>query len=429
LKIIGVTAPSTGSGKTTVSLAITHALENSVSIKVGPDYIDPIVTRASTGHDTYNMDRWIQGRNYRDRIDLLSLNHSYAVVEGVMGFYDSGSTMNVSTEYYFSRLKIPYILVVDVSKLAESAYHMARGFINRRCVGVVINNYFGDRHLSMVQQEFLRHGIRIVGRIPHDAGLAIEERHLGLNVESGKERMKQVAPRVAEHLDMEFIERSAAEYVPRRHVVPPGQSCGPLRIAVAYDDAFSFYYASSLDFLSRHGQVTFFSPIANQSVPDADMIYIGGGYPEMHSDRLEQSAGTKEWILAHHESGRPIIAECGGLMYLMDTIAMNGARHGMVGLFHGVVNWEKKVTIGYTRLRCDRASVMFRKGDTVMGHEYHYSTISTDLDPSLTNVIGKGINGKDGLTDGNAFASYSHFDLQRYGERVIRSALRASKDK
>ena len=167
MKAIGVTAPSTGSGKTSVTLALLSHIKNSVSVKIGPDYIDGSLASAVSGKPAHNLDRWIQGRDFMKRFRGLSSMYDFAVVEGVMGMYDSGSPINLSTDYYFRKIGIPYILVIDVSKLAESAYYIAKGFIGRNCIGVVINNFYSDKHLNIVRKAFSDHGVPIIGEIPH----------------------------------------------------------------------------------------------------------------------------------------------------------------------------------------------------------------------------------------------------------------------
>ena len=197
MKVIGITAPSTDSGKTTITLAILSKLSNSTGVKIGPDYIDGGISSKLTGNRTWNMDRWIQGRNYADILPSLADNFDYAVVEGVMGMYDSGSQIDLSTNFYFEKLKIPYILVVDISKLAESAYYIARGFLRKSNIGVILNKYSSDKHLEMVSKEFKKHGVRIIGAIPNDKEYSIPQRHLGLYTSLEIENLRTMAEKIS----------------------------------------------------------------------------------------------------------------------------------------------------------------------------------------------------------------------------------------
>lgn len=260
MKLVGVTAPpTTGSGKTTVTLALLHGLGRALPVKIGPDYIDPPMLHTEiSGIRAVNMDRWLQGRAYRKAICRQGEVADYAVLEGVMGLYDSGSPpINASTDFYFRALGVKYLLVVDVSRVAESAYYISRGFMGKRCLGVIINNYRSQKHLEMVERPFREHSIRIWGEIPYSESLKIPERHLGLYTPSEISRLHEIAREASRYIDFSFtdlLEDSRCTGVESR---PAG---GGRKVYVAMDEAFSFYYASSLDFLSTLGTVAYFSP-------------------------------------------------------------------------------------------------------------------------------------------------------------------------
>ena len=414
MKVFGIASPYTGSGKTLATLGFLSAIPGSISFKIGPDYIDGQLHSAVSGHRALNIDRWIQGRSYSL---VLKRNSSYSagIVEGVMGLYDSGSHMDLSTIYYFKKLGIRYILVVDAEKTAESTYYIAKGFLTKLCIGVIINNYYGEGHLRMVTKTFLDHGVRIIGSIPHDNDLAIKERHLGLVNSIPESRIREIGSKVSGYLDTSFLEEINETESLRNN---EDQHDGRYRIYVAMDDAFSFYYQSSINFLSRLGSVTYFSPLRGEIPDNPDFIYIGGGYPEIYASRLSSQKTLRRRMKSFSEEGVPIMAECGGLMYLESKLQDGESAYEMCGIFPGKAIMSKKLTIGYTKLRAVNGNPIFRDGEIVYGHEFHYSTIDDDHQKSFITINGHGINGMDGITANRTIGSYSHIDLERYGRRI-----------
>ena len=419
MKAIGVTAPSTGSGKTSVTLALLSHIKNSVSVKIGPDYIDGSLASAVSGKPAHNLDRWIQGRDFMKRFRSLSSMYDFAVVEGVMGMYDSGSPVNLSTDYYFRKIGIPYILVIDVSKLAESAYYIAKGFIGRNCIGVVINNFYSEKHLNIVRKAFSDHGVPVLGEIPHMEDLKIPERHLGLKTAGEMPDIREKAEHISQFMDFSFIEK--LKDIPMKPEAQETLAGGSGNIYVAYDNAFNFYYGESLDFLGRIGKLRYFSPLKGEIPENPDMIYLGGGYPELYASSLSGNSGLNNALKTYSDQGVPILAECGGLMYLESAFESDGSSMKFPGIFGGKVKMTGKLTLGYTELNVMRNNLLFRRGETVYGHEYHYSEIDDSSEKTMQNVLGKGIKGYDGLYTMNTQGSYSHFDLMRYGRRLARA--------
>lgn len=421
MKVFGITAPYTGSGKTTATMAFLSALENSAAVKVGPDYIDPGLESLVSGNPTYNLDRWIDGRGYLDVLDELAESYQYAVVEGVMGLYDSGSSINLSTDYYFRKLHINYVLVIDCSRTAESTYHIARGFLGKRCLGVILNNYGTQRHLDMVSGEFQRHGIRIIGSIPRTDQFFIESRNLGLHTYQEQTNLREKIGSAIRNIDMSFLE-DLEEYVPSGRLKSKSIHANSGRnICVAMDRAFNFYYAGSLEFLQKIGRVSYFSPIKGEIPEDPDMIYLGGGYPELYAEELSRNAKCRNNILESARSGKIIIAECGGLMYLQNSMKTEKGTFPMAGVFDGVVEMDKRLTLNYTKLLARKETVMFSRGQILYGHEYHYSHVEGVDGMVLDNLQGRGIDGKhDGLSTNLTQATYSHFSLKRYGEKIAK---------
>ncbi|MEM0156985.1 MAG: cobyrinate a,c-diamide synthase [Thermoplasmataceae archaeon] len=418
MKVFGITAPMTGSGKTTVTLAFLSRLKNSTGFKIGPDYIDGGLSSKVTGNRTWNIDRWIQGKAYASVLAGAASKYDYGVVEGVMGLYDSGSPINLSTYYYFRKFSIPYVLVIDVSKLAESAYYIAKSFITPLTLGVVINRYGSEKHLQMVSKPFSDHGVPIIGAIPRDSRFTVPERHLGLHTGQEVEDIRERASLVSNYLDMKFLDN-----LPERKFqqpVDPANPGGAGEIWIALDRAFNFYYADSLWALERIGSVHYFSPVSGERPEDPDLVYFGGGYPELYAPELSANHALRRMISDYSESGGNIIAECGGLMYLEKEMDTGSGVYPMGGVFGGTVKQNDKLTLSYTQLRAVLDSLLFRRGETIRGHEFHYSSIVDQGEKSLVNIIGKGIDGMDGLRIKNTLGSYSHISLNRYSRRLER---------
>jgi cobyrinic acid a,c-diamide synthase len=421
MKVFGVTSPYTGSGKTTITLAMLSAMKNSTSAKIGPDYIDKDIHFAVNNNMPYNLDRWIQGNRYREIFFSSLRGFDYAVIEGVMGLYDSGSPIKLSTMYYFTKMKIPYILVVDAYKVAESGYYIARSFIGKLCIGVIINNYAGLRHLEMVSKPFVEHGIRIIGSIPHDDDFSLPERHLGISTDTSPDKIKSIAAKVAKHIELDFLDDLPEIYPDPDDAENPSFENSKNNIWVAKDSAFSFYYEDSMVALRKLGKVSFFSPLKNEEPIDADMIYLGGGYPELYIEELSRNHKTKNAIKNFAESGKIVLGECGGLMYMESEISKRNGKRPMLGIFEGLVEKNSKLTIGYTQMKVVNENPVFKINEIVRGHEFHYSSIKDTGKKCLRMEIGRGIDGMDGLTHLNSFGSYSHFSLFRYRKRIGRA--------
>ncbi len=415
MKVLGISAPFTGSGKTTVTLAIANYLKNSSVFKIGPDFIDTGLARYITGY-AENIDRYLEGKNYKKLLCNASKKFDYAIFEGVMGLHDSGLNFDNSTYYYFKKLGIPHLIVIDVSKLAENAYYIFKGLKNSLTLGVILNNYHGEKHIAMVEKEFLKHNVKIYGRIPYDKDIVIDERHLGLKTFMENNDLKNKIKKIQKFINFEFIENLPKlecrydEYFPflKKNVF------------IAMDKAFNFYYQYNLNFLSKIGNVKFFSPLNNDSFENGDFIYIGGGYPELYKEELEISNRTKESIIESFHNNKIIYGECGGLMYLMEKITDGNLNYKMTGLFKGIVNEKSGLTLGYTELIANKDYFAFKKGEIIKGHEFHYSSVQSNGPFALDVKKGKGINGKDGFYDKNAFASYTHIHFFPYKEKIFR---------
>lgn len=416
MKLIGVSAMFTGSGKTSVTCALLSHFVNSVQIKIGPDYIDPIVESAVSGKHGYNIDRWLQGNLVSRVMGQASTGSEVGIVEGVMGLYDSGIGKQFSTISYFNKLGIKYVLVVDMQKSAESIYYAAKGFIGKNCVGVILNRYMGEKHLKMVEDVFQEHGVSIIGRIPFDAEMHIEERHLGLNIDREKEKLKYIGSKIAQYIDFSFMEKVEDVKFDPVYAEPYE---GDRKVAVAMDDAFRFYYETSLDFLRSNFKVEFFSPMKNEVPHDPDFIYLGGGYPELFPEKLEDSEKTKEFLKDYAENKGVIFAECGGTMYLLERMKVGEKYYNMSGVLKGESWMERRPVLNYTLLEIQGRNPFFKIGRNIQGHEFHYGRIKTQEKFSMKTLRGTGIDGFDGIIKNNTLGMYTHIDLFRYGKAIM----------
>lgn len=426
-----VVAGTTSSvGKTSVSIALMNALREKgykvQGFKVGPDYIDPSYHGVITGRLSRNLDPWLMGeKGLLESFHNASMDADFAVIEGVMGLFDglSGASNFASTAHIARITKSPVILVIDAAKAARSVAAVALGFAkfdsHVRIAGLILNNVAGDKHAKYCT-DAIRQKVKIpvVGTIKRNKNIALQERHLGLvPTEENKELEKKalgVARYMQEQIDVNKI-ISIAKKTPQlriktRKIVKKAAA----RIAVALDESFNFYYADNLDMLRALGaELVFFSPVKDDKLPDADGMYLGGGFPEVLAEKLESNSSMINAVKGAASSGMPIYAECGGLMYLSRSITeFDGKEHSMVNLFDADTVMGKKLTLAYTDARIINSCLLASAGSRIRGHEFHYSKIenvSKDARFAYELKRGKGIDGKmDGFVQYNTLASYMH---------------------
>ena len=362
--VIGGT--SSGIGKTTITAGLIAALrERGLRVqpfKCGPDYIDPSYHSLAAGQACRNLDSWMLSRE--SLIELFThaaRDVNIAVVEGVMGLYDgrNGLESAGSTAEIARWLQAPLILVMDVAKMSGSAAAIALGYRQLdpevNLVGVILNNVGSSSHLRWVTEAVEKKGgLPVLGYLPKKAEMHLPERHLGLvpTAETGElsQYMERLREQVESTVDVATILRLASMTEPLLRVtegklfpskVEPVQTS----IAVAQDEAFSFYYQDNLDLLDAWGaELRFVSPLHDSRLPvDAQGVYIGGGFPELYATELEANSGFKRALVEAAEAGMPIYAECGGLMYISQGIIdFEGSKHAMVGLVPGWAAMQKK---------------------------------------------------------------------------------------
>ena len=421
-----------GVGKTTVTLAILAALSERGRrvqlFKAGPDFIDPSHHRAATGRPSRNLDGWMLSIDCnRAIVAHAAADADISVIEGMMGLFDGSSPVNNvgSTAELAKQLEAPVILVIDGSAMARSAAAMVAGYARFdsavRVAGVLFNRVGSDGHYQLlkaaVEQET---DVVPVGYLRPNAGLTIPDRHLGLAMarEQGDGQLYQrLAKAACETIDLDRIEALAHSCGMLSAAMSPPlvKSQGrPVRIGVAQDQAFCFYYPDNLELLKAAGaEIITFSPIYDDTLPDVEMLYLGGGYPELHGEVLARNVSMRAAIKQFAVRGGVIHAECGGLMYLTESIRdFDGCSQDMVGIFPAEAVMRKPgLTLGYRTVECSRRCILGDVGATVRGHEFHYSTLVARGPLQYACILRDAeglLKGQDGLTIGNVLALYTH---------------------
>lgn len=399
-----ISAPTSGAGKTTVTLGLLRALvEDGLTVqpyKSGPDYIDPAFHRAACGRASFNLDSWAMDGPLLDAIAAEGQDADLIVTEGVMGLFDGamerGVSGNGASVDIARRMGWPVVLVVDVSGQAQSAAAIALGFRQLGAdvpfAGVILNRVASPRHERLVRSGMEAAGITVLGALPRRPDLTLPERHLGLVQAAEHAELDALLTRYAAliraHVDLSAI-RQAAAATPRPMGQPLAMPPPAQRIALAQDAAFSFTYPHLLTAWRRMGaQILPFSPLADEApAPDADLVWLPGGYPELHAGRLA-AADRFRVGLCQHAKTRPVYGECGGYMVLGEgLIDKDGARHRMAGLLGLVTSHaDRRLHLGYRQARLLAPVAGFAAGASLRGHEFHYSTIVEQPDPPLAHV-------------------------------------------
>ena len=378
-----IAGTGSGCGKTTTVCAILQALKNRghdvASFKCGPDYIDPMFHSEIIGAQSTNIDLF-----FSDKVQARSIFAKHAaelnIIEGVMGFYD-GMSMDSekASSYHVARtLDAPAILVVNGRGMALSAAAVVKGYLELRkpsgIMGVIFNNISAMTYpllKSAVEREC---GVKVYGYLPNCPECALESRHLGLvtaqEVDDLRNKMQILAAQAEKSIDLDGLIELMQAQAPIEAEEFVQEYIGKVRIAVAQDKAFCFYYRDNLEMLEEMGaELIPFSPIGDEKLPECDGLILGGGYPELYLERLSQKTRMLQSIRNAIANGLPTIAECGGFMYLTENI--DG--HPMVGAIEtGCYNAKKLQRFGYTTISAEKDSLLFSAGDTIRAHEFHY---------------------------------------------------------
>ena len=398
-----VSAPSSGTGKTTVMLGLARAFaEDGLAVqpfKSGPDYIDPAFHRAATGRASFNLDSWAMDETLLNTIAAEAQGADIVIAEGSMGLFDGvaspGATGTGTSAETARRMGWPVVLVLDVSGQAQSAAATALGFASflpdLPVAGVILNRVASPRHDRLTRLGMESAGLPVFGALPRRGDLALPERHLGLiqavehpDLETA---IADYAAFLRNNVDLSALRAaatSAAQGTSAALPAPPAQ-----RIALAQDAAFSFTYPHLLEGWRRAGaEILPFSPLADESVPDANLVWLPGGYPELHGGTLACANKFLRSLRKHAET-RPVHGECGGYMVLGQGLTdKDGTRHEMAGLLGLETSFAKrKFHLGYRRATLQAAMPGFAPGAVLRGHEFHYTTILDEPDAPLAQVV------------------------------------------
>ncbi|MGH7255166.1 MAG: cobyrinate a,c-diamide synthase [Nitrospirales bacterium] len=427
-----IAGTSSGVGKTTVTLALLAALvargRRVQPFKVGPDFIDPGHHTAVTGRPSRNLDGWMLGETVnRDIFTRAAAGADLSIIEGMMGLFDGSSPVEEkgSTAELAKHLDTPVLLVIDGSAMARSAAAVASGFAQfdpaLRVVGVLFNRVSSDGHYRLLRDAVeAETDLAVVGYLSPDPAMTVPDRHLGLitAIERGStdlyDRLGEAAVRTVDLDRIEAFAESCGELSNPPEPAAPSSRARSIRVGVAYDPAFCFYYPDNLELLEAGGaELVKFSPLKDQALPEVDLLYLGGGYPELHGEALARNEAMRQAIRSFAERDGAMYAECGGMMYLTQAIRdLEGRWHEMVGVFPAEAVMRKPgLTLGYRTVEIVQSCLLGAPGVSLRGHEFHYSTLeprgTLHYACTLTDAQEKP-KGQDGLVMGNTLALYTH---------------------
>jgi cobyrinic acid a,c-diamide synthase len=437
---IAIAGERSGSGKTTVTLALLAALrarnQPVQSFKVGPDYIDPMFHAYVTDRPCYNLDPVLTSPAYLPQCFARhTQDQPMAVVEGVMGLFDgameppgAGSTAQVA-----KMLGLPVLLVVNCQSMSHSIAALVKGYVTLDpdvdMAGVVLNRVGSDRHLEILRTALEPIGIPIMGVFRREDAISLPDRHLGLVPTDELPELRSIIDRLAALGQSCFDWDKLTPLLPAPQVacrVPPALP-PQVRIAVARDAAFNFYYAENLELLETMGaELIYWSPLQDIQVPaEAQGLYFGGGFPEVFAAQLAANPTMRQSVAAKIAIGTPTYAECGGLMFLSQSVTdFAGQSHPMVGVLPTAAVMGQRLTLGYRYATALAQTPLLAAGETVRGHEFHRSTLTIESADPLFTGLGNG----EGWHQPHLHASYLHLHwgnnphwVQRWIELCLQS--------
>jgi cobyrinic acid a,c-diamide synthase len=427
-----------GCGKTTIASGIMAALTTRgmkvQPFKVGPDFIDPSHHTQICGRPSRNLDPFMMGEHGCIETFLRATEGAdIAVIEGVMGMYDGvDGTDFASTAHVARILKAPVVLVIDAKGMSRSVHALIDGYQQYdpsiSFSGVILNRIGSPRHRSMIESS---RTTTIFGWIPRKENFAVKSRHLGLLMAHESGAMADFGKIIEENADLDALIASANRAPALRNDERSDDTGQHLRasIGVALDDAFCFYYQDNLDLLRLAGaEMVFFSPLSG-SLPDVDAVYLGGGYPELHLPALASSS-CRHTLKKAADSGMPVYAECGGLMYLVKEITSDKT-YRMCSILPATAEMTGQIqALGYVKGESMGNCSILPPGLKISGHEFHYSQVEPERDAryALRLSRGKGIvAGNDGIISQNALGCYTHVYFTReFADAFVDAAVKFS---
>lgn len=435
MKKILIAGTSSGVGKTTISLGIMQALTKRQMkvqpFKVGPDYIDPsyhtfITKRYSRNLDSYMLD----DEKVKYIVNRASKDADISVIEGVMGLYDGfGIDLDDCTSSHTSKiLNAPVILVINGKAMAASAAAMVLGYKeidkNLNLKGVIVNNVRTKGHYEIIKSAIEKYcDVEVLGYFPPNEEFSLDSRHLGLvpsiELDALKNKFNNLASEIEKYIDIDrIIEISETEEIESSFDIDSFIKKNKVEnksIAIAYDKAFNFYYRENIELLEDLGlEVKYFSPLEDKEVPKADYIYIGGGFPEIFGEKIQNNETMRKSIMEAHKKNIPIYAECGGLMYLGEKLEdQDKKEYDMVGIFKGISKMTSSLKrFGYCYGVAKEDTILSKKGEIIKGHEFHHSVFESEekcayaMKKERKDIVVDEWDG--GYSKGNTLASYLH---------------------
>ncbi len=426
-----LSADKSNSGKTTITIGIISALKNKglsvAPFKCGPDYIDTMHLTKSASTCAYNLDSvFAQDNEIKEIFSKRLYDSDVGVIEGAMGYFDGidYKTFKASSYDIASILSVPVILVLDASSSSFSISAVVKGIEslsdNAGIGGVILNNIVSPTHESMVVNAVLHHtNTEVLGVVYKDDSVKLPLRHLGVytSFETDSSLYNKLGKLIEKNIDLDKLLSIGSI-----NLNPTKQSKTlkfKKKAYVAYDKAFNFYYRHNLDVLNELGyEIVFFSPMENESFDDADFVYLGGGYPELFAEKLSLSDKTMKSITNHIESNKPLLAECGGMIYLTKGLYDDLQFHKFCGVFDAKCKMSKKrEALGYVNV----SGLGKLSNISAVGHEFHYSYL-VDVNEEYVFKIKKltSDNKKfDGFIKNSALASYTHFYFSKVNEWIF----------
>ena len=429
MKRLMIAGTGSGSGKTTVTCAILAALKNRglnvVSLKCGPDYIDPMFHKNATQVESRNLDLFLMGDDaVRDSLSRSLQNHDIAIIEGVMGLYDGlGQTDQYSSNHLSLVTQTPVILVINARGKALSLCAEVKGFLEfetNRIVGVILNNVNAKSYSFYRDMLETQLKIKVFGFLPHLPEAEIASRHLGLvtadEISDLRNKINLLAQQAEQSLDLDAILDTANQAPeldnPGNFHLPSNIVDQPAQLYIAKDNAFCFYYEDNHELLERLGaSLHFFSPLHDKQIlDDADGIIFWGGYPELYAQELANNTSMKNSIRRHFEQGIPVYAECGGYIYLLESLTdAEGTRHNMAGIIPGEAAMTGRLQkFGYVELTANCNNILCRQGETIRGHSFHYSQSTNEGNAFTATRVSRGDTWPCIMATEQLFAGYPH---------------------
>lgn len=402
-------APGSGHGKTSITAGLARLYHRKGlrvrCFKIGPDFIDPTILIKACGSPVYNLDLWMMGVEHcRSLLWNAAQEADVILVEGAMGLFDgTPSTADVAQIF-----DLPIVPIINAASMAQTFAAIVHGVTTFRAgltiAGVVANRVASPRHEELLRMELPSSlPLSVVKRCEE---ATIPERHLGLQLGNELSDLDARLDHLASLLEETPLAQLPApvEFIPPTSVSVNKLSLKNISVAVANDQAFAFLYRSNLEWLQDLGATLhFFSPLNDTVLPKVDAIYLPGGYPELHAERLEKNDQLAEQIRVHVRAAKPLLAECGGMLYLADSLTdLNDKKYSMLGSLPGEIHMNKRLTaLGPQQLEMQNT--------VVRGHTFHYSSFKTELEPCWTAVTPDGRTGEAVYRHGSIVASYVHW--------------------